>query len=55
MKGIGEVESDLPSHPCSTTTTMNSDEVAAIQKDWVNREFVEVVKLNMLQVRNGYA
>ena len=32
------------------TTTLNQNEVQAIQKDWKNREFVEVVKLNMLQV-----
>ena len=35
------------------TTTLNPSEVAAIQKDWKNREFVEVVKLNMLQVSRG--
>ena len=34
----------------AASTTLNQNEVAAIQKDWKNREFVEVVKLNMLQV-----
>ena len=34
----------------ASATTLNQNEVAAIQKDWKNREFVEVVKLNMLQV-----
>jgi hypothetical protein len=36
----------------TSATTLKQNEVAAIQKDWKNREFVEVVKLNMLQVSN---
>mmetsp|Transcript_1638 Transcript_1638/g.3510 ORF Transcript_1638/g.3510 Transcript_1638/m.3510 type:complete len:90 (-) Transcript_1638:272-541(-) len=34
----------------TSATTLKQNEVAAIQKDWKNREFVEVVKLNMLQI-----